>query len=151
MQVPIPRREPVSRVRHGRHHVGQGEVGFERRIVHRIACLAHLLGPVAPIPGLQLRSLSSSGHGLLQQGPLAGHGRHGTAPYIVQQAPHPLAGLGHGVGQLEVGIAGMAHQRGLPLAHGQDAAGNGSVVMGSGLLTASGPSPPGLLSQIAPR
>ena len=134
----------------GGHHRRQREVGLELGVVERVARLAHLLGPVAPVPGLQRVGGAGRRHGRAQQGTLGIQRGQGALPHVVEQGPHPVGRAGHGVGQLDVGIAGAAHQHGLALAQRQDLLRHRPVVLRTGVGAAADPGAPDLLAQIAP-
>jgi len=141
-----PLRAFEGRGDHGR----QREVGLEHRVVQRVVGLAHLLGPVAPVPGLQRVLRAGIGHGLSQQAAFALQRRQGAGPHLVEQGPHPVGGASHGVAQLELGVVGVAHQRRLALTQRQDLQRHRPVVVRAGVAATADPGAPGLLAQVAP-
>ena len=141
--------QTLGTVERGGDHALEREVGLDLGVVQGIGALAHLLGPVAPIPGLDVVADAGFTHQCLQLRALALERRQRPLPDVVEQTLHRRLVARHGVVQRVVGVAGKAVQRGLFAAQLQDLAHDGAVVAGTGVLAATGPRAPGLLAQVA--
>ena len=115
-----------------------------------VAALAHLLGPVAPVPGLDRVRGSLRLHLRQQLGALALQRRHRARPDIVEQAHHRTMAARHRVGQRVIGKTGVAEQRGLFGAQLEDFADHAAVVGRAVVFAAGGPRAPSRLAQITP-
>ena len=132
------------------HHRVEPEIGLELGVVDGVLRLPHLLGPVAPVPGLDRARGSFGRHLRLERLTLALHGRQGARPDLVEQPLHRSAAAGHGVGQREVGVAGVAVQPRLLVPQAQDGPRHLAVVAVARVLAAARPGAPRGFAQVAP-
>ena len=93
--------------------------------------------------------LARGGHGALQGFALTLHRHQCAGPDVAEQLLHRAMGAGHGVGEREVGVAGVAVQPGLFVAQPQDLSRHVAVVVLAVVFAAADPGPPGLLAQVA--
>ena len=142
--------EALGAVEQGLDHALQREIGLHLGIVDVVAGLAHLLRPVAPIPGFGLALHAMAAHHRDQGLALPLGRRQRALPDLAQQLAHRLLATGHAVGQHVVGVVVEAVLARLGIAQHQDALDQRPVVGFTRHLAAPAPGPPGLLAQVAP-
>ena len=130
--------------------VGQLQIRVDLCFVDVEACLARLLGVVAPVPGLQAEAAAGCIDEGLEGVTIRFGGLEGRGPHLAQQVQAGLGGLGHAVGELVVRVRGVAQQLRPFRAQGQDLGDAALVVLRVAVVPAAGPHAPGSLAQCAP-
>ena len=132
-----------------RHHALEREVRLDLGVVDRELALARTLGPVAPVPGLDLMCDTGRAHLGQQHGALALQRRQRPRPHLIKQPHHRRPGACHRDVQREVGIGREAEQLCLLGTQLEDLADHRAVVGLALVFAAAGPRAPGGLAQVA--
>jgi hypothetical protein len=136
-------------VEHRLHHAVEREVGLDDGLVEVVAQLAHLLGVIAPVPGLDVERLAARELHRAQRLALLFDTCLGRLPHLLQQLVDRAALAGHRVGERVVGEIGVAVQLRLLEPKGEDLAHHRPVVVSAVVFAARHPGAPGGFAQVA--
>ena len=125
------------------------EVGLHLVLVEVVLCLAHLLGVIAVIPGLDLDLRALLVRDRLHVGDFLADAGHRRLPHRLHQLQGPLRGAGHRVLQPPVGVGPVAEQLRPLGAQLQDLRDDRVVVVGVAVVAAAVEGAPDLLAQVA--
>ncbi len=141
--------QAAGRVEGGLDHAVELQVGLDLSFVEVVLGLAHLLGVVAPVPGLDVDVLAFGTGELAEKIALAVGALGGGGPDLVEQRADGVRRLGHGVVEAEGREGSEAEQAGALGAELDGLGGDGAVVVVVAVLAAAAPGFEGGLAQVA--
>ncbi len=142
--------KPLCGVERRSKHAVQRKVRLHGRLVEPVPRLAHLLRVVAPIPGLDRVRFPVRDRHRRERIALGRGTRFGRLPHLAEELRDRAGVAGHPVDQRVVGVALVSVQPRLLVAQREDFAGDRTVVVLAGVLSAMDPCIERLLAQIAP-
>ncbi len=145
--------EAVELVRRPVHALPQPvhlHVRLDGVLIEVVARLAHLLGVVAVVPGLDGEACAVFVCERLHVGDLFAHPGHRRRPHLLHQLHGGLGVARHGVLEPVVREGRIAQQPGAFGPHQKDLGADGVVVVLAAVVAPPGPHPPALLAQVPP-
>ncbi len=149
-----PRREahakqPAGGVEGGVDHPVELEIGLDGALVEIVARKPELFGVVAPVPRLETSRCAFGIHEALQRLRVGLGACPAAHPDLFQEGLRRLGRLGHGIGELVVGIGRIAEEAGQLGAQRHDLGNDLAVVVGIAIAPTADERPPDLLAHAA--